>query len=174
MVKKRNYINNHDLTEAIVSYQKSCRKQEKQGLQAPIMPKYLGECIMSICNRLTQGFNFNFSSYSYRDEMIADAIERCIYAVRKFNYKKSTSGAFSYLTTVAVNAQKNRIKNEKKQNYIKHKYFQAQFMNQELEGMEPNEMSDKVVQDYEEKAAAKKSLTNRDKHYRISRKRKVK
>src|SRR6185503_16302806 len=130
MIKKRNYVNNKDLTEAIVQYQKDCKKCTKNGLPEPTMPRYIGECIMSICNRLTQGFNFSFGGYSYHDEMVNDAQERCIYAVRKYNNKKSTSGAFSYLTTVAINAKKKRLKDEKKQNYIKHKWFQAQYLAQ--------------------------------------------
>ena len=87
--------------------------------------------------------------------MINDAIERCVYAVKKFNARKSSSGAFSYLTTVAINAKKKRLKDEKKQNYIKHKYFQSQYLTQDLEGLEPNEMSDKVIEDYESREERK-------------------
>lgn len=122
------------------------------------MPKYIGECIYNICNRLTKGFNFNFQSYTYRDEMVLDAIERCCYAVHKFNHKKSTAGAFAYLTTVAINAQKKRIKDEQKVHYIKHKFFRAQSTNNTLPGIEPNELSDQVISNYEEKAINKKHL----------------
>ncbi len=155
-MKTRNYCNNVDLTNAIIDYQKLCRKNKRNEVPLPTMPKYIGECIYNICNRLTKGFNFNFQSYTYRDEMVLDAIERCCYAVHKFNHKKSSAGAFAYLTTVAINAQKKRIKDEQKVNYIKHKFFRSQFTNHEMEGIEPNELSDKVIGDYEDKAAAKK------------------
>ena len=105
-MKKRNYVNNFDLTQAIIKYQKDCRKAIKNGVPEPSQPRYIGECIMSICNRLTQGFGFSFGGYTYHDEMINDAVERCVYAIKKFNPKKASSGAFSYLTTVAVNAKK--------------------------------------------------------------------
>ncbi len=169
MTKRKNYVNNKDLTEAIVAYQKSCRKCARNGLPEPIMRKYIGECISSICNRLTQGFNFSFGGYSYHDEMVSDAIERCIYAVRKYNHKKSTSGAFSYLTTVAINAKKKRLKDEKKQNYIKHKYTQSMYDigDPRFEGQKPNEMSDKVISDFEGREE-RKLLTKQSKPYRMA------
>jgi len=168
MIKKRNYINNFDLTQAIIQYQKDCKKSTKNGFTEPQMPKYIGECISSICNRLTQGFGFSFGGYSYHDEMIDDAIERCVYAVKKFNHKKATAGAFSYLTTVAINAKKKRLKDEKKQNAIKHKWFQAQqYLNHELEGATPNELSDKVISDFEGIGKDKKNLTKFRKPYKL-------
>lgn len=154
--RKRQYVNNRDLTDAIVAYQKECAKSEKKGLPMPSMPKYIGECIIQICSRLTRGYGFDFSAYSYRDEMVADAIELCVYAVRKYNNEKSSSGAFSYLTTVAINAMKKRIGDEKKQNYIKHKNFQTRFMLHEIDGLSPDDQSEKVVSDFEDKIARQK------------------
>jgi len=171
MVKKRNYVNNKDLTEAIVDYQKLCRKHARAGLPEPTMPRYIGECIHSICNRLTQGFGFSFGGYSWHDEMILDAIERCVYAVRKFNHKKATSGAFSYLTTVAIHAKKKRLKDEKKQNAIKHKWFVAQQYNRsELEGKEPTEVSEEIIQNYDEMGKNKKILTRYRKPFKVNNK----
>lgn len=166
MVKQKNYVNNADLTDAVVKYQKDCRRAHRARLPQPPMPHYIGECIMSICNRLTVGKGFNFQSYTYRDEMVADAIERCCYAILKFNAKKS-SGAFSYLTTVAVNAQKKRINDEKKQRYIQHKFFISQHVHGEIEGQEPDEKSHKVISDFEEKQQRKKELTNRGRPRKI-------
>jgi len=175
MPKTRNYVNNKDLTACIVEYQKQCKIAAKAGLIQPQMPKYIGECITQICWRLTQGSGFSFGGYTYHDEMVNDAIERCVYAVMKFNAKKASSGAFSYLTMVAINAKKKRIKDEKKQNYIKHKNFQTEslFNGHLLEGHKPNEMSEKVVADFETKADAKKALTNVARKAKIPKKRKV-
>ena len=57
----------------------------------------------------------NFINYSYKDEMIGDAIVKMIAAVKnkKFNLD-STSNPFSYFTTIAFHAFINRIKKEKK------------------------------------------------------------
>ncbi len=154
MNRTRNYVNNQDLTAAIVDYQKLCRKAKRAGMPQPQMPRYIGEAIIEICNRLTRGANFDFVSYTYRDEMIQDAIERCCYAVLKFNSKKS-SGAFNYMSTVAINSMKKKIIDEKKQNYIRHKVFHALFLNENVEGLEPNEYSHKVVDDFERKLKRK-------------------
>ena len=57
----------------------------------------------------------NFINYSYKDEMIRDAVVKMIAAVKnkKFNLE-STSNPFSYFTTIAYHAFINRIKKEKK------------------------------------------------------------
>jgi len=57
----------------------------------------------------------NFINYSYKDEMIGDAVVKMIAAVKnkKFNLE-ATSNPFSYFTTIAYHAFINRIKKEKK------------------------------------------------------------
>ena len=57
----------------------------------------------------------NFINYSYKDEMIGDAVVKMIAAVKnkKFNLE-SPSNPFSYFTTIAYHAFINRIKKEKK------------------------------------------------------------
>lgn len=57
----------------------------------------------------------NFINYSYKDEMVGDAIVKMIAAVKnkKFNLD-SKSNPFSYFTTIAYHAFINRIKKEKK------------------------------------------------------------
>ena len=65
----------------------------------------------------------NFINYSYKDEMIGDAIVKMIAAVKnkKFNLE-STSNPFSYFTTIAYHAFINRIKKEKKHHEAVTKY----------------------------------------------------
>ena len=57
----------------------------------------------------------NFINYSYKDEMIGDAVVKMVAAVKnkKFNLD-SPSNPFSYFTTIAYHAFINRIKKEKK------------------------------------------------------------
>lgn len=57
----------------------------------------------------------NFINYSYRDDMIGDAVIKIVAALqnKKFNHEKGNP--FSYFTKIAVNAFCNRIKKEKKQ-----------------------------------------------------------
>ena len=57
----------------------------------------------------------NFINYSYKDDMIGDAVVKMVAAVnnKKFNLD-SGSNPFSYFTTIAFHAFINRIKKEKK------------------------------------------------------------
>lgn len=50
---------------------------------------------------------------------------------------------------------KKRINDEKKQNYIKHKNFQSLYVLGDFDGLSPNEMSDKVIDDFEAKIQRK-------------------
>lgn len=59
----------------------------------------------------------NFINYTYREDMVGDAIIKMISALKhkKFNPVKAKGNPFSYFTKIAINAFKNRIKKEKKQ-----------------------------------------------------------
>ena len=77
----------------------------------------LVEELASDTSKIAVGLSYspNFINYSYKDEMIGDAIVKMIAAVKnkKFNLE-STSNPFSYFTTIAYHAFINRIKKEKK------------------------------------------------------------
>ena len=62
-------------------------------------------------------FKPNFINYSYRDDMIGDAVVKMVAALqrKKFNPLKAKGNPFSYFTKIAINAFRNRIKKEKKQ-----------------------------------------------------------
>ena len=68
-------------------------------------------------NKIAQGLSYssNFINYTYKDEMIGDAIVKMFTAVKnkKFNVE-SEHNPFSYFTTIAFHAFINRIKKEKK------------------------------------------------------------
>ncbi len=73
----------------------------------------LAESVYKIAVGLS--YSPNFINYSYKDEMIGDAVVKMVAAVKnkKFNLE-STSNPFSYFTTIAYHAFINRIKKEKK------------------------------------------------------------
>jgi hypothetical protein len=113
----RNYVNNKDFYESIIKYKKELiEKPEKK------VPDYIGICINQICNRLSS--KPNFSGYTFRDEMISDALENCFYALPKFNPER-TNNPFAYFTQVAKNAFIRRITIEKKEQYTKYKNLQT-------------------------------------------------
>ena len=73
----------------------------------------LAESVYKIAVGLS--YSPNFINYSYKDEMIGDAVVKMVAAVKnkKFNLE-STSNPVSYFTTIAYHAFINRIKKEKK------------------------------------------------------------
>lgn len=74
----------------------------------------------------------NFCAYSYKDEMIGDAIVKMFTAVKnkKFNVD-SEHNPFSYFTTIAFHAFINRIKKEKKHAEALNEY-RGRFYEEEL------------------------------------------
>ena len=80
--KSEHYVNNKEFTNAVAEYNESVVLAEKNGEPAPRMTEYIGECIYKIATRLST--RPNFINYTYRDEMICDAIENCIQYIRNF------------------------------------------------------------------------------------------
>ena len=87
-----------------------------------VMTNDLAENIKKIAYGLS--YNASFINYSYKDDMIGDALIKMYSALKykKYNfYKKTTKDGkatqcnpFSYFTTIAYHAFINRIKKEKK------------------------------------------------------------
>jgi DNA-directed RNA polymerase specialized sigma24 family protein len=146
-----NYINNKDFYAAIVEY----RDFVALNPDAKI-PNYIGLCVMQICNRLSIKREFN--GYTYKDEMIDDAIENCIRAVNGFDPEKS-SNPFAYFTQIAWNAFLRRIAKEKKEVYVKHKNMQRMILSgsmfdfgvEHTTEIKNNELSNDVIESYESK-----------------------
>lgn len=119
---KRNYVNNKDLLEALIAYQKTCREAEDAGEGRPRVPDYIGTCIYQIATRLAT--KPNFSGYSYKEDMISDGIENCLLYINNFNPEKSQN-PFAYFTQIIWYAFLRRIQKEKKQMYIRFKSSQT-------------------------------------------------
>lgn len=119
---KRNYVNNKDLLEALIQYQKDCKEAEDCGDEKPQVPEYIGSCIFQIANRLAT--KPNFSGYTYKDDMISDGIENCLLYMHNFNPEKSQN-PFAYFTQIIWYAFLRRIQKEKKQMYIRFKSSQS-------------------------------------------------
>lgn len=119
---KRNYVNNKDLLDSLIEYQKKCKEAEDSGDEPPRVPNYVGECIYQIATRLAT--KPNFSGYSYKEDMISDGIENCLQYIHNFDPDKS-SNPFAYFTQIIWYAFLRRIQKEKKQMYIRFKSSQA-------------------------------------------------
>jgi DNA-directed RNA polymerase specialized sigma subunit len=153
---KKNYVNNADLLEALIQYQKDCKEAEDCGDEKPVVPDYIGKCIYQIATRLAT--KPNFSGYSYKDDMISDGIENCLQYMHNFDAEKSQN-PFAYFTQIIWYAFLRRIQKEKKQMYIRFKSSQSMIA---MGGTyDSNEMQlnlntgadyiNKFIEDYEEK-----------------------
>lgn len=115
------YVNNVDFTTAIIDYVSQYKLAESKAVRVPQMSNYLGECILKIATRLS--YKSNFINYTYREEMISDAVENCVNYLTNFNSEKSTNG-FAYVTQICYYAFIRRIEKEKKQQRLKFKLLQ--------------------------------------------------
>ena len=107
------YVNNAELVRALEDYKARLALNPNE-----TVPEYVGFCILEIARRFAS--RPNFYGYSYREEMIGDAVENCLQYITNFDSKKSTN-AFSYITQICYFAFLRRIAREKKQSYIRHK-----------------------------------------------------
>jgi len=113
-----NYINNEDFLNAMIEYKEKISKAEKENIEIPPVPDYVGECFLLIAQRLS--FRPNFINYAFKDDMISDGIENCLQYVNNFNPEKSKN-PFAYFTQIIYWAFVRRIQKEKKNLYIKYK-----------------------------------------------------
>jgi len=119
--RKKNYVNNKDLYEALIAYKGRIKEAEDSGDEIPRVPDYIGKCIYQIATRLAT--KPNFSGYSYKEDMISDGIENCLQYINNFNPEKSQN-PFAYFTQIIWFAFLRRIQKEKKQMYIRFKSSQ--------------------------------------------------
>lgn len=115
---KNNYIDNKKFLKEMVAYRKLVLAAKRKGEPKPRIPEYVGECFMKIAENLSH--KPNFLSYTFRDEMISDAIENCVMYADNFNPAKSKN-PFAYFTQIVYYAFLRRIQREKKQLYVKYK-----------------------------------------------------
>ena len=123
--KSIHYVNNADFSTAVVNYVTLLDEARKQEKTLPVVPDYIAQCFLRIAEGLSH--KSNFVRYTYREEMVMDAVENCLKAIENYNLEAATrSGkpnAFSYFTQISWYAFLRRIAKEKKQQDIKAKYI---------------------------------------------------
>jgi hypothetical protein len=140
---KNHYINNKDFLKEMTAYRTAIRKAKRLGQPKPQIPRYVAECFMKIAENLSH--KPNFLSYTFRDEMVADAIENCVMYVDNFDPSKS-SNPFAYFTQIVYYAFLRRIQKEKKQLYVKYKATETAGI---LDEFELNENEDGTFRQFE-------------------------
>jgi len=78
---------------------------------------YISQKLGDSINKIAHGLSYapNFINYSYKEDMIGDAIVKMVSALKNKKFKLDSGfSPFSYFTTIAFHAFINRIKKEKK------------------------------------------------------------
>jgi hypothetical protein len=122
---KPHYVNNKQFSQSVVDYVLSVNAARESNVDEPIITEYIGTCFLKIAEGLSH--KPNFSGYTYREEMVMDAVENSIKAIMNYDVKKATRtglpNAFAYFTQITFYAFLRRIAKEKKQQDIKERYI---------------------------------------------------
>lgn len=111
MAAKRSvhYVNNKEMAAELRKY-----KETKE------VSELLGNMFLKIAQRYAS--RPNWYSYSYKDDMISDAVLRMMKYVEKFNPDHPSANPFSYFTMVAHRQFLQTLKKEKKYTETKSSY----------------------------------------------------
>jgi hypothetical protein len=124
--EKPHYVNNKMFSGAVVDYVESVIAARSKNEDEPRITEYIGSCFLKIAEGLSH--KPNFSGYTYREEMVMDAVENCIKAIMNYDVKKATRtglpNAFAYFTQITYYAFLRRIAKEKKHQDIKELYME--------------------------------------------------
>ena len=127
MAKKQSvhYVNNKEFSLAVVDYVSAANKARELDQEIPVIPDYIARSFLRIAEGLSH--KQNFIRYTYREEMVMDAVENCLKAIKNYDIDTATrSGnpnAFAYFTQISWYAFLRRIQKEKRQFDIKQKYL---------------------------------------------------
>jgi len=124
--EKAHYVNNKEFSQAVMDYAVECRDLKEQNKPVPKVTDYIARCFIKISEGLSH--RPNFVRYTYREEMVMDAVENCLRAIGNYNIETATRtgkpNAFSYFTQICYYAFIRRIMKEKKQQDIKFKFIE--------------------------------------------------
>ena len=124
--QKPHYVNNKEFSLAVVEYVKTVNEAQASGKTIPNVPNYIAECFLKIAEGLSH--KANFIRYTYREEMVMDAVENCLKAITNYNIDAATRtgnpNAFAYFTQICYYAFLRRLAKEKKQQDIKFKFIE--------------------------------------------------
>ena len=141
------YVNNAEFSQAVVDYVTVLQEAKKEERQLPVVPDYIASCFLRIAEGLSH--KSNFIRYTYREEMVMDAVENCLKAIENYDISAATRtgkpNAFAYFTQITWYAFLRRIAKEKKQQDIKLKYLTKSGIENFIDNELGDEMSQQVV-----------------------------
>ena len=86
--KSIHYVNNADFSQAVVDYVRSVNEAKDNGKKIPKVTNYIAQCFLRIAEGLSH--KSNFIRYTYREEMVMDAVENCLKAISNYNIEAAT------------------------------------------------------------------------------------
>ena len=141
------YVNNAEFSQAVVDYVTIVNECQKNNTEIPKVPDYIAQCFLRISEGLSH--KSNFIRYTYREEMVMDAVENCLKAIHNYNLEAATRtgkpNAFAYFTQITWYAFLRRIAKEKKQQDIKMKYLTKSGIENFIDNEHGDDMSNQVV-----------------------------
>ena len=141
------YVNNADFSQAVVEYVKTVREAKEKDQSLPVVTDYIASCFLRIAEGLSH--KSNFIGYTYREEMVMDAVENCLKAIENYDIEAATRtgkpNAFAYFTQITWYAFLRRIAKEKKQQDVKLKYLSKAGIENFIDNELGDEMSQQVV-----------------------------
>ena len=108
------YVDNQKFYEAIVEHHKKVKEAKAAGKEAPRLSNYIGECLQKIAEGVAALPRFN--KYSFKDEMIAEAVINSIRYFNSFN-PETGNNPFAYFTTTTRNTFWQIINDEDEKRY---------------------------------------------------------
>jgi hypothetical protein len=158
--KGKYYVDNKEFYKALVEYKKVVATAKTP----PSIPNYIGDCISLICNKLA--IRPNFYGYSFRSEMVGEAILNCFEAIGNFDPDRFTN-PFGYFTQIAWYAFLRKIEQEDIQHYTMHANLENMFLGSdeifaEMKGDDSSKDDGirrhyEVIQKFEDKLERKKN-----------------
>ena len=148
--QNKHYVNNKEFSQAVVDYCVTVEQSKNNNEQLPIVPDYIAKCFLKIAEGLS--YKSNFIRYTYREEIVMDAIENCLKAIKNYNIEAATRtgnpNAFAYFTQISWYAFLRRIAKEKKQQDIKMKYIKSSGIEEYIDDPSGDGTSNTVVRNF--------------------------
>lgn len=121
------YVNNREFSNAVVDHVNHLDAAKAAGDDdPPLLTDYIATCFFKIAEGLSH--KPNFSGYSFREDMVMDAVQNCIKVVKNYDVTAATRtgkpNAFGYFTQIAYYAFLRRIAKEEKFQNIKDLYIE--------------------------------------------------
>ena len=141
------YVKNSEFSQAVVDYVLSVQEAKANKQDIPTVPDYIAQCFLRIAEGLSH--KTNFIRYTYREEMVMDAVENCLKAIGNYDIKAATRtgkpNAFAYFTQISWYAFLRRIAKEKKQQDVKLTYLANSGIENFISGEEKEQISQYVI-----------------------------